>query len=328
MKRFLLFLLLFAGTAFSQTVRDDFNRPAMPDLTGFLKWNRLFGQSDPSASIQINPDSTISPINALGSPETGGVYWDSAVAGRIRVGAGLKHKSGTDAIPGFTIGLMTDSNLHSANGYGFRIQENTGADVIELLRITSNGTSSPGFTSLASATRELSAGDTLLFDHYPDGRMTGIVRGAGGSIDSLSAVDTTYQSSSWKAWLSGAVFPDSLKMDDFIIWTIPYTIVASAAGGGSISPSGTVDADSGGARSFTITPDAGYHIDSVVVDGIDQGTGASYNFTNVTANHSIAAYFSINVYTITATVSAGGSISPSGPINANYGANQAFTIKI
>ena len=82
----------------------------------------------------------------------------------------------------------------------------------------------------------------------------------------------------------------------------------------------------GANQSFTITPTTGYHIDSVVVDGVDQGAVGTYDFLNVTANHTIAAYFSINTYTITATAGSGGSISPSGAVSVNYGANQSFTI--
>ena len=49
----------------------------------------------------------------------------------------------------------------------------------------------------------------------------------------------------------------------------------------------------GATPSYTITPNTGYHVDSVIVDGVNQGTVSNYDFTNVTANHSIAAFFSI-----------------------------------
>ncbi|MFN0158583.1 MAG: InlB B-repeat-containing protein, partial [Bacteroidota bacterium] len=105
-----------------------------------------------------------------------------------------------------------------------------------------------------------------------------------------------------------------------------YTITATASAGGSIAPSGAVSVNHGANQSFTITPNSGYHIDSVVVDGVNQGAITNYDFLNVTANHTIAAYFSINAYTITATASAGGSIAPSGSVSVNHGANQSFTI--
>ncbi len=104
------------------------------------------------------------------------------------------------------------------------------------------------------------------------------------------------------------------------------TISASASQGGSISPSGAVGVVYGTNQSFSVTPDTGYHVDSVVVDGVNLGAVASHDFNNVTVNHTIDAYFSIDVFTVTATASAGGSISPSGVVNVNYGANQSFSI--
>src|SRR6185503_6532815 len=96
--------------------------------------------------------------------------------------------------------------------------------------------------------------------------------------------------------------------------------------GGTITPSGAVSVNHGANQSFTIAPSTGFHIDSVVVDGSNQGAVTNHSFTNVTANHTIAAFFSINVYTITASASAGGSITPSGAVSVNHGANQSFTI--
>ncbi len=91
-----------------------------------------------------------------------------------------------------------------------------------------------------------------------------------------------------------------------------FTVTATASAGGRISPAGAVNVNYGANQSFSVTPNTGYHIDSVVVDGVNLGAVASHDFNNVTANHTIDAYFSIDVFTVTATASAGGSISPSG----------------
>jgi hypothetical protein len=64
----------------------------------------------------------------------------------------------------------------------------------------------------------------------------------------------------------------------------------------------------------------------VLVDNQSVGAVTSYTFTNVTANHTIAASFAINTYTITASAGAGGAIAPSGAVSVNHGSNQAFTI--
>ena len=69
------------------------------------------------------------------------------------------------------------------------------------------------------------------------------------------------------------------------------TISASAGVGGTISPSGLVCLNSGDSQTFTITPNSGYAIIGVMVDGASQGAISSYTFTNVTTNHTISATF-------------------------------------
>src|SRR5262249_21732116 len=85
-------------------------------------------------------------------------------------------------------------------------------------------------------------------------------------------------------------------------------------------------ADSGSSPSYTITPDAGYHVADVLVDGVSVGAVTNYTFTNVSANHSISASFAINTYSLMATAGANGSISPSGKTVVNSGADQSYTI--
>jgi len=106
----------------------------------------------------------------------------------------------------------------------------------------------------------------------------------------------------------------------------PRTIAASAGAGGSIAPSGSVSVLYGSSRSFTITPDAGYHVADVLVDGSSVGAVTSYSFTNVVADHTISASFASSSYTITASAGTGGSISPSGSVSVAHGNSQAFTI--
>jgi hypothetical protein len=62
------------------------------------------------------------------------------------------------------------------------------------------------------------------------------------------------------------------------------------------------------------------------VDGISVGPVTSYTFSNVTANHSIAASFAISTRTITASAGPNGAIFPSGAVTVNHGASQTFTI--
>jgi hypothetical protein len=105
-----------------------------------------------------------------------------------------------------------------------------------------------------------------------------------------------------------------------------FTITATAAANGSISPSGTATINYGGNQAYTITASTGYHIVAVLVDGASVGAVATYTFTSVTTSHTIAVSFAINTYTITATAAANGSISPSSAATVNYGSSQTYTI--
>lgn len=105
-----------------------------------------------------------------------------------------------------------------------------------------------------------------------------------------------------------------------------FTITASAGSNGIISPNGVVQVDSGTNKWFTISPNTGYHVDSVFVDGSYAGAPTSYQFTNVTTTHTISARFAINQYTITASAGSNGSINPSGASVVNYGTNKSYAI--
>lgn len=81
-------------------------------------------------------------------------------------------------------------------------------------------------------------------------------------------------------------------------WVPTFTITPSAGAGGAISPATAQTVDQGTNVSFTITPNTGYQIADVKVDGVSVGAVATYEFTNVTANHTIAATFAPTVVTV------------------------------
>ncbi len=108
--------------------------------------------------------------------------------------------------------------------------------------------------------------------------------------------------------------------------TTNYTITASAGTGGTITPSGAVTVAQGANSTFSIVPATGYKIVDVTVDGVSKGAVSTYTFTAVTANHTIAATFTVPTYTITASAGSNGTISPIGTIVVAQGASQSFTI--
>ena len=70
-----------------------------------------------------------------------------------------------------------------------------------------------------------------------------------------------------------------------------YTIKATAGAGGSISPSGNVSVREGRDQTFTITPDKGYAVSDVKIDGKSIGAVKSYTFENVRRTHTIEVIF-------------------------------------
>ena len=70
-----------------------------------------------------------------------------------------------------------------------------------------------------------------------------------------------------------------------------YTIEAAAGTGGSISPSGNISVREGADQTFTITPDKGYAVANVKIDGESIGAVKSYTFENVSKAHAIEVIF-------------------------------------
>lgn len=77
-----------------------------------------------------------------------------------------------------------------------------------------------------------------------------------------------------------------------------FTITATAGEGGKIAPTGATKVYKGTSKAFTITPNAGYHVDSLTVDGTAVNVVTEYTFSDVTANHKIAVTFAKDAVTV------------------------------
>ena len=76
-----------------------------------------------------------------------------------------------------------------------------------------------------------------------------------------------------------------------VIYSPCYTIKASAGANGTISPAGWCSVVENGSQTFTLTPDKGYTVAKVLVDGKSVGAVKSYTFKNVTKDHTIEVIF-------------------------------------
>ena len=77
-----------------------------------------------------------------------------------------------------------------------------------------------------------------------------------------------------------------------------FTITATAGNGGKIAPTGATNVYKGTSKAFTITPNDGYHVDSLAVDGTAVDVVTEYTFSDVTANHTIAVTFAKDAMTV------------------------------
>lgn len=120
---------------------------------------------------------------------------------------------------------------------------------------------------------------------------------------------------------------DSGTVEISVTQPVEYTISVVAGANGTISPSGDVQVLEGESQEFIITPDTGYVIENVLVDGVSQGALDSYTFSGVSADHTIEAVYAEVPNSIVATAGDGGSISPEGALFFNGGEDQEFTVR-
>ena len=158
------------------------------------------------------------------------------------------------------------------------------------------------------------------------------ISGATGSSYTTEAA--TMSMNGWKYRCVAANSGGSATSDAATLTVTPlltqYTITATAGSGGSISPSQEIVTE-GDSQTFTITPDPGYEIDAVQVDGSPVShSGSTYTFTNVQSDHTIHVTFQQTAqppettYTIrvTADPAGGGSVTGGG----TYAENVSVTV--
>jgi uncharacterized repeat protein (TIGR02543 family)/prepilin-type N-terminal cleavage/methylation domain-containing protein len=223
----------------------------------------------------------------------------------------------------------------------FTMTPNTGYHISSLAVDSSPVAIAPTYTfSNISASHMINVGFdinkyTLTYNAGAGGTISGatpqtVDHGSDGTV--VTAIPNTgYHFVSWSD--NGSTNP--LRQDKNVIADLTttatfaintYTITSSTGANGTISPLGATTVNYGANQSYTITPNAHYHIATVTVDGTTVAASSPYVFNNVTADHTIAVTFAMNTYTITTSATSGGSISPSGTITVNEGDSKTFTM--
>jgi hypothetical protein len=108
-----------------------------------------------------------------------------------------------------------------------------------------------------------------------------------------------------------------------------FNISTSAGANGAVNPNGNVSVNYGSSQSFTISPNTGYHIESITANDepviVNSPSGQTYQFSSIAADTSLTATFAINMYKITVNQTANGDIAPD-TTSVSYGASFSFSI--
>jgi uncharacterized protein (DUF779 family) len=235
-------------------------------------------------------------------------------AGAVSVGMGITRQ--------FTVTPNTGYIIQSASGCGGTLSGNTFTTGPATASCSVTATFQPVYTVTASASAggtisplgiaTVPKGTTKQFTAIPNtDYMIQSVTGCGGTLSGNGTTFTT-----------GPVTANCTVSATF---QPVYTVTASASAGGTISPLGVVTASTGTTKQFTVIPNTDYMIQSVTGCG---GTLAGNTFTtgSITANCTVAAVLIRQLYTISTSVSQGGTISPPGPVNVPAGTAKQFTV--
>lgn len=109
-----------------------------------------------------------------------------------------------------------------------------------------------------------------------------------------------------------------------------YTVTVNQPNNGVIAP-GTMTVAYGATPTFVVTPNTGYNVTAITVNGSNVISSAvntngvyTYTMAPVTADATVSATMTQRTFTINATAGAHGTIN--GPSTVNYGANATYTI--
>jgi len=120
-------------------------------------------------------------------------------------------------------------------------------------------------------------GETLTFTHPPpQGSHFVVVNAIADEVPTLDSPKAV------QVWIQEPVLHDG-----------EHLVTGSAEPHGTIDPRGPVILANGGSQAFTITPDAGYRIADVLVDGVSVGAVTRYTLSGVTADHTVLARFAL-----------------------------------
>ncbi|MGY6588630.1 MAG: choice-of-anchor D domain-containing protein [Wenzhouxiangella sp.] len=174
-----------------------------------------------------------------------------------------------------------------------------------------------GQGTINPASQEVDFGDDASFTVTPQ---------TGWSVDSVVGDSCSPVLDAGDQWVAANITDDCAVTANFVINT--FTVTAeTGVGEGTISPA-TQTIDFGSAATFTVTPETGWSVDSVVGDSCTPvlDAGDQWVAANITDDCAVTANFVINTFTVSAETGAGeGTINPATQ-TIDFGSAATFTV--
>ena len=256
-----------------------------------------------------------SVISEIETPFTIYSVFDSATEknGQLTVPKGKK------SVYQSTVGWKEFSNIVEViSSYTLTIQSSSGGYV------SYNG------TNISATTK------TFTIDEGSSATIT-ITPNTGYKLDTLTVNDTDVTSSvSNNKYTISSISANTTVVATFT--QITYTLSIKASGSGSVTYNGTSTKNTtrtftvshGSSTTLTITPDSGYRLASLTMNGTDVTSGVTsskYTISSVTSNTSVVATFEqipVTTYSLSIQAGSGGSVSYDGTTITN--ATKSFTV--
>ncbi|MDR1018814.1 MAG: InlB B-repeat-containing protein [Lachnospiraceae bacterium] len=217
---------------------------------------------------------------------------EQAGSGNIALNANSDNSYGATLIPNGTYDVLEGNK---DTGKQVVVKDNSPSAVtVNYYTFTSSAGEGGGITGTPSGSiflpgEQVTVGADV-FKHYTWNTWT--LTGAGAS--SLGLVDTSKQTISFS-------MPEGEVNAAASFIHITWKINAFAGANGSVFPDGETTMFDGTDLPITITPDTGYHVEKVIVDGLDLGEIYNYTFANIIANGILQAEFTPNTVKIEVT---------------------------
>ena len=253
-------------------------------------WNVTATYSIPSGADGSVADNLV-VASAVGSCTVTGSFSGKTATATLIVTAGNPNHFNFSSVNAQTSGATFNITVTAQDAYGNTVTSYTGTPSLTV----SDGSISPA-------------------------TMSSFVNGRGSASITLTAVGQNITISATDASTFGTTNA----------FTLNPTITASAGAKGAISPSGTVNINYSGNQTFTITPNTGYYIDTLTVDGSAVPVTSSYTFTDVEACSNITMTFALSTPTPqpTANPTATPTTSPTTAPTASPSLTKVSTVKV